>query len=227
MPMSAKAAGVLAGFILVACTGEFPTDVQEVRAAEDTFDRELLITSLNEIEAWHIRNDTGVEKNLAAGRNTASILADFDGIDCKPTEELRTLWSWRDGGIGAVPFIWYHDFLPSREALAEYKRLQRIPLLRWDPRYIPIFSFEGEWYAAYCGEGADNAGPVAHFFLEDEARITHTNLTMFLASMAEAFDTGAIRWENEGMAEDLRQVYRIHQKHNPGYSFPYYVPEEN
>jgi len=68
----------------------------------------------------------------------------------------------------------------------------------------------------------------------EDLRVAHWTIVILVAfqfltgpGMAEAFETGAIRWENEAMLEDLRQVYSIHQKHNPGYSFPYYVPEEN
>lgn len=96
--------------------------------------------------------------------------------------------------------------------------------MRWDPQYIPIFSFEGEWFGAYCGKDAHNAGPIAHYFLEDEPRIIYKNLTVFLANMAEALSSGAIRWENDAMVEDIRKIRAIHQKYNPGYSFPYYVP---
>ena len=42
--------------------------------------------------------------------------------------------------------------------------------------------------------------------------------------MAKALDSGAVRWENGGMVEDIRRLYDIHQKHNRGYPFPYNVP---
>jgi hypothetical protein len=212
-------------FSLCGCTGEFPTDAPKIQAAEQAYDSELLIKSLNEIEAWHLENDTRVASVLGAGRSPSSIDAQFEGTDCRPTEELKSLWSWRDGGIGAVPFVWYHDFLPLQEALSEYKWLLLNPLVQWDPRYIPIFSYEGEWYAAYCGKGASTAGPIIHFFLEDEPRVTHTNLTVFLAGMAEALRSGAVWWENDAMVDDIRKVHFIHQKYNRGYSFPYFVPD--
>ena len=68
------------------------------------------------------------------------------------------------------------------------------------------------------------AGPVAHFLLEDEPRITHVNLTVFISTMAETLRSGAVSWENDAMVDDINEVYRIHQKHNPGYDFPYHVP---
>ena len=63
-----------------------------------------------------------------------------------------------------------------------------------------------------------------HFFLEDEARITHVNLAVLLAGMAEAMRTGAVRWRDGAMVDDIRALHRIHQRRNPGYPFPYHVP---
>ncbi len=212
---------------LFGCTGEFPTDATQLQAAEDAYDRVLLVKSLNEIEAWHVKYETGSASMLAAGRNMSSIEAEFAGTGCKPTEELKALWSWRDGGIGSVPFVWYHDFLPLEDAVSEYRWLRLNPLVQWDPRYLPIFSFEGEWYAAYCGVGADSAGPIVHYFVEDAPRITNINLTVFLASMAEALRSGAMQWKNDAMAEDIQKMHAIHQKYNRGYEFPYFVPESD
>ena len=213
--------------VLCACSGEFPADTSKFQAAEAGYDAALLTTSLNEIEAWHAKNDTGVAGILRAGRSEASIEEAFTGSDCQPTDELKSLWSWHDGGVSATPFVWYHDFLPLEDALSEYRWLHINPLVRWDPHYIPILSFEGEWYAAYCGPKAGSAGPIAHYFLEDGGRIVSVNLTVFMASMAEAFQSGAIQWKNEGMVEDIQQVHSIHQRNNPGYEFPYYVAIEN
>jgi hypothetical protein len=112
------------------------------------------------------------------------------------------------------------------DAVSEYRWLTLNPLIPWDPNYIPLFSYEGEWYAGYCGKGSNTAGPVVNFFLEDGAMITHINITTFLASMAEAMRTGALTWEDGAMVEDIHEVHRIHQEHNPGYSFPYYVPDD-
>jgi hypothetical protein len=209
---------------LYGCVGEFPADSAKIQAAEQAYDQVLLVKSLNEIEAWHIENDTGVASTLGAGRNGSSIVAEFATSECRPTEELQVLWSWRDGG-GTLPFVWYHNFLPLDEALSEYRWLRLNPLVQWDPRYIPIFSFEGEWFAAYCGEGANGAGPIVHYFLEDEPRITYVNLTAFLASMAEALRNDVVRWEHGAMTDDIAKMQIIHQEFNPGYAFPYYVPD--
>ena len=76
------------------------------------------------------------------------------------------------------------------------------------------------------GSYDSTAGPIVHFFLEDEPHLTHVNLTVFMAGMAEMLQSGAVRWESGGMVDDIRKVRSIHQKHNRGYVFPYYVPSD-
>ena len=218
---------IVAAIVLCGCDGQFPTDTAKLQAAETRYDAALLTNSLDAIVAWHATNQTGVTGYLGAGKSIASIEQAFKGSDCKPTEELKTLWSWRDGGIGATPFVWYHDFLPVDDALSTHKWLRINPLVRWDRRYIPILAFQGEWYAAYCGPDAVNAGPIAHYFLEDDPRIVSVNLTVFMAGMAEAMRSNAVQWKDGAMVDDIHQMHSIHQRQNPGYPFPYYVPTQD
>ena len=211
---------------LTGCEGEFPTNSTQHQKAEKAYDSERLKRSLADIEAWHNEFKTSLTNSLREGISVMSIETAFSDQECKPNDELKVLWSWRNGENSPLPFVWYHDFLSMEEAQAEYKGLLLNPLIRWDPNFIPVFTFEGEWYAHYCGPGSDIAGPVVHFFLEDEPQVTHTNMTTFLSSMAEALQSGAVSWKNEAMVDDIGKIYRIHQKHNPGLTFPYYVPED-
>jgi cell wall assembly regulator SMI1 len=213
---------------LNACEGQFQADNAALLAAKDAYDPQLLRASLVEIEAWHVENKTGVAETLKDGLSVSAIAGKLEGTDCKPTEEMKALWSWHNGTTaGPAPFVWYHDFLSLDEAVSEYRWLTLNPLIPWDPNYIPLFSDEGEWYAGYCGKGSNTAGPIINFFLEEGATITYINITTFLASMAEAMRTGAVSWEDGAMTDDIHEVLRIHQKYNQGYQFPYYVPDND
>ena len=182
---------------LNACEGQFHADNAALRAAEDAYDPKRLRASLAEIEAWHIENKTGVAETLKDGLSVSAIAGRLEGTDCKPTEEMKALWSWHNGTTaGSVPFVWYHDFLSVEEAASEYKWLTLNPLILWDPNYIPLFSFEGEWYAGYCGKGSNTAGPVINFDLEEGATISHINITTFLASMAVGFSAAFVAVES-------------------------------
>jgi len=220
-----KAAGaILPLAILCGCEGKFQASPGQLRAADSAYNARELQRSLHAIEAWHRKNNTGLADSLRDGLPVSSIERAFSNDDCQPNEELKALWSWRNGEDSYIPFIWYHDFLSVEDAQSEYNWLRFNPLISWDPNYIPLFSFEGEWYAVYCGPDSEKAGPIIHFFLEDEPKISYTNLTTFLVTMAEALDSGAVSWINGGMVEDIGGIYRIHQKYNANTNFPYYVP---
>ena len=119
--------------------------------AEAIFDASVLSTSLEQILAWHQVNQTEIPDALNPGGNRASILTAFSDLPCQPTEELIQLWEWHNGTQDTpVPFIWYHDFLSVEEAISEYKQLTSNPLVIWDKNWIPIFSFQGEWYFVEC-----------------------------------------------------------------------------
>jgi hypothetical protein len=150
----------------------------------------------------------------------------FAGIDCRPTDELQALWAWHDGATDATPFVWYHDFLSLEDAVSARWLLRLAALTHWDRRLVPVFTFDGEWYATYCGDDETVAAPVIHLSFEDEPRVTHINLTTFVVTMAQALGEKALRWEDGAMVEDIHELHRIHLQHNPGYDFPYYVPTE-
>lgn len=216
---------IAVALVLFGCTGDFQPSLDQLRAAEQSFDNQALLRGLEAIKAWHRHNETGVDQSLQPGREPSRLSLTLLSLShgCRLTQELKTLWSWHDGDTGSEPFIWYHDFLPLNRAILEYQWLIVNPLVRWDPDYIPIASFQGEWFGAYCGSNSEVAGPILHYFLEDEPRITAINLTTFIATMAEVLESGAVQWENGGMVEDIAKVATIHQAKNPGYAFPYAI----
>lgn len=209
---------------LAGCSRERATDETQLLLARQSYSANALAASLAEILEWHAANKTGLADQLAPGLTEQAISERLAAVDCHPTQELLALWSSHNGSVGATPMIWYHDLLSVDQAIEAYRWLSLNPLTPWDDRYLPIFSFEGEWYGSYCGEPGLSAGPVLHFFLEDEPRVTHRNLTTFLTGNAEAMREGAVRWENGGMQDDIQVLFNIHQKLNPGYPFPYHVP---
>lgn len=220
-----RATTVLAMLALCGCSGEFSSDSNHIDSATELYDTERLRRSLESIKTWHVVNETGIGTALRPGLPKTALDPELLTSECRLTKELKMLWSWHDGEQTQIPFIWYHDFLPLEDAVSEYQWLRLNPLVRWDPKYIPIMSFEGEWYGAYCGESSNVAGPIIHYSLEDGGRVMAANLTTFIATMAEAFESGAVKWIDGGMVEDIQKVREIHHENNPGFEFPYYVPD--
>lgn len=214
---------VLCSLAVTGCGADYKTPNPAVGAAENAFDEQLLMDGLEEIIGWHLENETGLVDGLQPGLAPHRIDELLRDAGCEPTAEMQTLWSWHNGAKAVAPFIWYHNFLPVEEAISQRRLLTGIPFSKWPSTYLPVFDFEGEWYGLHCGGDGRKAGPVLHYFLEDTPRITHVNLTTLISHQAEVLETGAVTWRKGGMVEDVQAVYRIHQHHNPGYPFPYYV----
>lgn len=212
--------------LLIGCTGTFPVPDAAVARADAEADVERLGEALAAIEAWHAHHRTGAVPQLAPGTSEERIEAALATLGLRPPAELVRLWSWHDGGGGEVPLVWGQDFLSLEEAVAEYRGLVRNPLIRWDPTYVPILSFQGEWFAVRCAPEAHRGGPVVHSFIESEAAHVATNLTTFFVTLAEGFAEEVVTWdpELEAATEDLAALAAIHGRHNPGCSFPYAVP---
>ena len=202
------------------------TEVQRVKA-EEIFDAFAMAASLEQILTWHQTNQTEIPDALNPGIDRASILTAFSNLPCQPTEESIQLWTWHNGTqYSSVPFIWYHDFLSVEDAISEYRQLASNPLIGWGKNWIPVFSFQDEWYFVECYEEARVASPVGYLFLENtEVYYTYLSLTRMLETAAAWFDQGAVFWDNEswGLGDDIKEVFAIHQKLNEGAHFPYHV----
>ena len=222
------------GFILIflslgACGVEVTSpfeDEHRAKAAEN-FNASEMIASLDEVRRWHRTNQTELVSALNPGKERADILEEFSDSSCQPTEELVQLWGWHNGTKDvATPFIWYHNSLSMEKAKSEYQRLTKNPLIGWHKNWMPVFEFEGEWYFVECYKDRRQASPVGYYFLEDpEAYYVYLNLSKMLETSVVWFNQNAVTWDKEqqGMKEDLKKVFEIHQTINEGADFPYYV----
>jgi len=217
-------APLLAG--LAACSRPLadPFPVGAGRQAEASFQDLDIAGALDRILAWHEANRTDIPAALKPGLPRQAALAAFEDMPCRPTEELLQLWAWHDGADQAeAPFIWYLDFLSAGRAIEAYRSLAANPLFGWPADWIPVFTFEGEWYFTVCGTEMQPAAPVGFYFPENgEAVYTYTSLSAMLETSAAYLERGAVVWDG-GMVEDIRRVFEIHQELNPGAQFPYFV----
>ena len=165
---------------LAGCTRDLATSETQLRIARQSFNATSLTSSLEAIAQWHEAHETGLADQLAPALPENEISERLADIDCNPTAEMLALWSWHNGGSGNTPMVWYHDFLSVDEAIMQYRLLTLNPMAPWDPRYLPLFYFEGEWYAAYCGEEGLQASRVLPYFQEDALRVTNRTHTSFL-----------------------------------------------
>lgn len=224
--MTKRLSGAILALWLAGCGGSFPVTEAQRDHAVERHDAASLPASVARILDWHRGAGTGLE--LRPGTEPARIREALTAAGLHATDELVALYAIADGARDeADVFVWYHDFLPLDRAIAARDRLRRIPLLGWDADYLPLFTFQGEWFAVDCGQPDRAASPVVHLFIEDAPRVAFTNLSTMLQTMAETMASGAMRWdaEHRAIVDDVQAIAAIHARLNPGSAFPYHVPE--
>lgn len=190
-------------------------------AALSAMSHERLRDVLTQIEHFHRANASGLQLN--EGLTNAEFSALAAEFSCQLPTELEVLWKWRNGEK-TDKFIWYHRFLPMQESLEQYKALKKDRLLRWHESWIPLFEFEGEWYAVECSDDKFEAAPIVHHFLEDDPKVAYTNLSTYMSTIATAIDNKALQWgEAWWEEEDLEALAAAHNELNAGLQFPYYA----
>ncbi len=199
--------------------------------ASDNYNKNLLIKSLDGIYNWHLQNRTPLsgQANLYVPVN--EIRKFFDGASCSPNMETQTLWSWGNGFKIEFPFIWYHNMLSFDQSKIERQELLDDPNIEWHENWIPIFSFEGEWYFVECSlidDIANVASPVYFYFLEDSPRLAYTNLTKMMETFDTAFKRGIIKYRPSEieLKEDIMSLSALHSDFNKNLKFPYYVEQQ-
>lgn len=217
---------ILFGLLVMACNplenSESLLDEVDMKIASDAGDISELREALEAIERRHLANETGIQLNQ--GAKSEDIVQLEKELQCKIPKELAEIWEWRNGESTAN-FIWYHRFLSVEEALSQYQELTSHEWSLWQPDWIPVFEFEGEWYGVKCDEERRTASPVVFYFIEDEPHIAYVNLTRYMRTMAKAMEQGALSWGGIAWEEDVHRLHDIFSELNPGMEFPYFVPE--
>jgi cell wall assembly regulator SMI1 len=214
----------LAGACMSGDSG-FLSQVSETQRAQAEAQTDLLrlVAALDEIAAFHTTHQTGLA--LEPPLSEAELEAAIAVFPCRLPDELKTLWRWHNGETTDY-FIWYHRFLSVEAAIAQYQALLAAPVpdwMRWPETWIPVFEFEGEWYAVECGPAAVAGTPVIHYFIEDEPKVAYVNLTQYMATMAAVLRAGAVQWNGNWWDDDPAALAAIHAQFNPGVPFPYAV----
>lgn len=139
--------------------------------------------------------------------------------------EVEELYQWRDGMNVEVhddSLFHNHYFLPLHKALEEYQmNLTWRVLSDGDPTIVPnllpLFSFQGEFYGAYCRREKQDTAPI--YFVFHSESIVYDSLTSMLSAILECYETGAYQptIENDTVATivDEQRVAEIKLRWNP------------
>ena len=214
--------------LLVGCSNDssydhgLTVDDSQWALANQQADLAMLIDAAREIEAWHAREQTGIQLNPAVSdQEYLELVSEFP---CSPPEEVEALWKWKNGE-STDRFVWYHGFLSLQEALEEYRYLTSEPIFGWEETWIPVFQFQDEWNVVVCDSEPNVGAPVIHYFTESGPSYAYTNLTTYLRTMAAAMDRGALTWTDGwwSSSDEVKDLAAIHDEHNDVAKFPYAV----
>lgn len=216
------------GLLTMSCSGDesydhgFAISASQWALANQQADLKLLQDSAKAIESWHAQAKTGILLNSPlSDQQYGELVGEFP---CALPQEVQALWKWKNGESTDY-FIWYHGFLSLEDAIRQYNYLLSEPIFGWQKNWIPFFQFQDEWYFVECKNEPTAGAPVIHYFTESGPSYAYTNLTMYLATMAEAMDRGVLTWR-EGWWNDLddrRKLVAIHDEYNDLAKFPYAI----
>ena len=157
-----------------------------------------LTTYLDEILTWHTHLGSPVPALLQPGLTLAKIQGRAKQLPFQLSEEVLTLYQWRNGipraieSRGNLSFFEAHQFLPLDDALESFQI--RYPIFKeFNERtdWLPLFEdVTGDGYGAMGAYGAEQATPVVFVFEGLDVDVVFDNLTNMMRTMLACFEEG-------------------------------------
>jgi len=204
-----------------------------MESSPEDYEPARLTAALARLESWVDENNPVVAAALQPGLDAGVAAARAEAAGCRLPREILDFLEWHNGmpADTDVPLIWYHRFMSMDDAL-ERRGTYRNPFLSLTaavpPDWFPVFEFQGEYYFTRCQSGHDVAR-IWHWLNEEpETRPAFGSLTDLIETAVEWYERGAVSVVDRStgmLEEDLPRVREIYERHNPGYRFPYRVPD--
>ena len=150
--------------------------------------------------------------HLNPGLSFQKIQELFEEIPLQPTQDLRALYTWRNGSedsegitLGELAFFPGFYLMSLEESIQTYLELRETDA--WGKSWFPIFaSGGGDFYAMNLAPEAQ--GQILGFYVfEEEAQVEYRSLKSMLATLKACYEQGII-FRNEQGCLDI--YYRKH-----------------
>lgn len=182
---------------------------------------EMLSQLLNEIEKCLQQLDHSCVDHLNPGLSSQKIQELFEKIPLHPTQDLRALYTWRNGSkdcegitLGELAFFPGFYLMSLEESIQTYLELRETDA--WDKFWFPIFaSGGGDFYAMNLAPEAQ--GQILGFYVfEEEAQVEYRSLKSMLATLKACYEQGIIFRNEQGYLDmDYRKHAEIAHDINP------------
>ena len=182
---------------------------------------EMLSQLLNEIEKSLQQLDHSCVDHLNPGISSQQIQELFEEIPLQPTQDLRALYTWRNGSedsegitLGELAFFPGFYLMSLEESIQTYLELR----VRdgWDKSWFPIFaSGGGDFYAMNLAPEAQ--GQILGVYVyEEEPQVEYRSLKSMLATLKVCYEQGIIFRNEQGYLDmDYREHAEIAHDINP------------
>jgi hypothetical protein len=160
------------------------------------FDPPDLTYSLTRILLWQEKNTPALAAALLPGLSRSEIEKLAGQHKVVLSEEVYSLYGWRNGMREGTPFFDVYRFVPLSEALQAGDELHHV--LRADPYRLPVFQsiLSNDFYGVVCARSPQARTPV-EFFL-DGASPEMDDLTTFVHALATSFEKGVFTGNANG-----------------------------
>ena len=182
---------------------------------------EMLSQLLNEIEKSLQQLDHPCVDHLNPGISSQQIQELFEEIPLHPTQDLRALYTWRNGSkdcegitLGELAFFPGFYLMSLEESIQTYLELRERN--GWDKFWFPIFaSGGGDFYAMNLAPEAQ--GQILGFYVfEEEGQVEYWSLKSMLATLKACYEQGIIFRNEQGYLDmDYRKHAEIAHEINP------------
>jgi hypothetical protein len=205
--------------LIAACGAHEPGPVstpREQSRAKVRFDRAVLTTALDSVQAWHARVNS--EWEPAAGARRDEIELRFADASFAVPEELLMVWGRHDGATRSRSYAGGFELLSSVQAHAIFDSLRAEAGAAWRHNWIPVLRAREEIVAVDASRSAAPAGPLVLWSPPAPPRVIATNLTRHLESWSAAIDRGLVRLEGTAVFDhaEMMQLHRTFNDDLPG-----------
>ena len=176
---------------------------------------------LNEIEKSLQQLDYPCVDHLNPGLSSQKTQELFEEIPLQPTQDLRALYTWRNGSkdcegitLGELAFFPGFYLMSPEESIQTYLELRERN--GWDKSWFPIFaSGGGDFYAMNLASEAQ--GQILGFYVfEEEPQVEYWSLKSMLTTFKVCYEQGIIFRNEQGYLDmDYRKHAEIAHDINP------------
>ncbi|MFS9038126.1 SMI1/KNR4 family protein [Streptococcus timonensis] len=182
---------------------------------------EMIIQLLNEIEKCLQQLDHPCVDHLNLGITSLKIQELFEKIPLQLTQDLRALYTWRNGSkdcegitLGELAFFPGFYLMSLEESIQTYLELRETDA--WGKSWFPIFaSGGGDFYAMNLAPEAQ--GQILGFYVfEEESQVEYWSLESMLTALKNCYEQGIIFRNEQGYLDmDYRKHAEIAHDINP------------